>query len=155
MLEQGEIDSSSNIEVNCEVKSRGSSGISILWVVDEGTAVKKGDKLVELDSSQMEQTLNEDKIRVIAAEANVTTAKAAVEQAKIAREEYLEGRLQNGGASDPERESDRRARTSQGEAGAQSSERLVAKGLVKSLQLDADRFAVANAGINSRPLRGK
>ncbi|MEL6108615.1 MAG: efflux RND transporter periplasmic adaptor subunit [Planctomycetota bacterium] len=145
VLEQGEIDSSSNIEVDCEVKSRGSSGISILWVVDEGTPVKKGDKLVELDSSQMEQTLNEDKIRVIAAEANVTTAKAAVEQAKIAREEYLEGVFKTEERAILSEKAIAEQELRKAQLALQSSERLVAKGLVKSLQLDADRFAVANA----------
>jgi multidrug efflux pump subunit AcrA (membrane-fusion protein) len=145
VLEQGEIESSSNIEVICEVKSRGSGGTSILWVIDEGTRVKEGDKLVELDASQLEQTLSEDKIKVIAAEANVTTAKAQVEQAKIAREEYLEGVYKT----------EERAILSEiavfeqdlrkAQLALESSQRLVAKGLVKSLQLDADRFAVANA----------
>lgn len=145
VLEQGEIESSSNIEVLCEVKARGSSGVSILWVIEEGTRVKEGDKLVELDASQLEQTLSEDKIQVIAAEANVTTAKAQVEQAKIAREEYLEGVYKT----------DERAILSEiavfeqdlrkAQLALESSQRLVAKGLVKSLQLDADRFAVANA----------
>ena len=40
VLEQGEIDSSSNIEVDCKVKSSGSGsgGVAILWVIDEGNA---------------------------------------------------------------------------------------------------------------------
>lgn len=155
VLEQGEIDSSSNIEVDCEVKSRGSSGISILWVVDEGTAVKKGDKLVELDSSQMEQTLNEDKIRVIAAEANVTTARAQVEQAKIAREEYLEGVYKTEERAILSEKAIAEQELRKAQLALQSSERLVAKGLIKSLQLDADRFAVANARNQLEAAEGK
>ena len=50
VLEQGELESSSNVDIICEVRSRsGSQGTPILWVVDEGTSVKEGDKLVELD----------------------------------------------------------------------------------------------------------
>src|SRR5690606_428796 len=50
VLEQGELESSSNVDVICQVQSRGGgAGTPILWVVDEGTAVKAGDKLVELD----------------------------------------------------------------------------------------------------------
>lgn len=49
VLEDGEIESSENQEVICQVKSRAGSGTPILWVIDEGTYVKKGDKLVELD----------------------------------------------------------------------------------------------------------
>lgn len=43
VLEQGQVESSSNVEIRCEVKSRSSGGTEILWVVDEGTHVKKAD----------------------------------------------------------------------------------------------------------------
>lgn len=149
VLEQGEIESSSNIDVICEVKSSsgggGGGGISILWVIDEGTKVEKGDKLVELDSSQLEQTLNEDKIGVIAAEANVTTAKAAVEQAKIARQEYLEGVYMTDERTILNEKLIAEQDLVKAQKALESSQRLVAKGLIKSLQLDADKFAVAKA----------
>ena len=143
VLEQGEIESSSNIEVICEVKS--ASGTSILWVVEEGTRVKEGDKLVELDSSQLEDRLNEDKIRVIAAEANVTTAKAQVEQAKIARQEYLEGVYMTDERAILNEKLIAEQELVKAQKALESSQRLVAKGLIKSLQLDADKFAVAKA----------
>ncbi|KAA5538774.1 HlyD family efflux transporter periplasmic adaptor subunit [Roseiconus nitratireducens] len=145
VLEQGEIDSSSNIEVECKVQSRGTSGVSILWVVDEGTRVEKGDKLVELDSSQLEQELNEDKIEVITAEANVTTAKAAVEQAEIAKQEYLEGVYKTEERAILSEMAVAEQELRKAQLALESTERLVAKGLVNSLQLEADRFAVANA----------
>ena len=91
VLEQGEVESSSNTEIVCDVKSRGTSGTAILWVIDEGARVKKGQKLVELDSSELELRLKEQKIQVITAEARLATSLANVEQAKISREEYLEG----------------------------------------------------------------
>ena len=144
VLEQGEIESSSNIEVTCQVEARGGGGVAILWVIDEGTKVKKGDKLVELDSSQLEVQLKDQRIIVVTSEANVSSAEALVEQAKIARQEYLEGVylteekaiLSEMAIAEQEM---RKAQLALG-----SSERLVAKGLVKSLQLEADKFAVAN-----------
>ncbi|QEG00859.1 Macrolide export protein MacA [Stieleria maiorica] len=147
VLEQGEIESSSNIEVICLVKSRGSGtgGTSILWVIDEGARVEEGDKLVELDASQLEQTLNEDKIRVITAEANVTTAKAQVEQAKIARQEYLEGVYMTDERAILNEKLIAEQDLVKAQKALESSQRLVAKGLIKSLQLDADKFAVAKA----------
>lgn len=143
VLEQGEIESSRNTEITCRVKSR--DGTPILWVVDEGTLVKAGDKLVELDQTDLDTRLKTQKIAVITARAEVTTAEALVEQAKISREEYLKGLYMT----------EERAILSEiaiaeqnlriAKLTIQSSQRLVAKGLVKSLQLDADRFAVANA----------
>jgi len=44
VLEQGQVESSSNVEIRCEVKSRSAGGTEILWVIDEGTHVKKADE---------------------------------------------------------------------------------------------------------------
>lgn len=145
VLEQGEIESSSNQVVTCEVKSRGGNGVAILWVVDEGTRVKKGDKLVELDSSELELREKEQKIAVITAEARLATAEALLEQAKIAREEYLEGIYKTEEKTILSEKAIAEQELRKAKLAIQSSERLVSKGLVKSLQLEADRFAVANA----------
>lgn len=145
VLEQGEIESSSNIEVTCQVKSQSGGGVSILWVVDEGTRVQEGDKLVELDSSALEQKLNEDKIGVITAEATVTTAKALVEQAKITRQEYLDGVYMTEESALRSEILIAEQDLVKAQKALESSQRLAAKGLIKSLQLEADRFAVANA----------
>jgi len=145
VIEQGEIESSSNTEIICEIESRGNSGTPILWVIDEGAKVKKGDKLIELDSSNLEIELKEDRIEVITAEAGYATAKALVEQAEIAREEYLEGvfKTEERAILSEIAIAEQELRKAQLALG--SSERLVAKGLVKSLQLEADKFALANA----------
>ena len=153
VLEQGEVESSSNTEVMCKVKSR--EGTPILWVIDEGTTVKAGDKLVELDQTDLDVRYKAQRIEVITAEAEVTTAEALVEQATISREEYLKGVYKT----------EERAILSEiaiaeqnlriAELTIQSSQRLVAKGLVKSLQLDADRFAVANAKNKKEAEEGK
>ena len=136
VLEQGEIESSSNKEVICEVKSRGgSSGTPILWVIDEGTKVNEGDKLVELDTSQLETQLKDDKIQVLTASANVTTAEALVEQSRISRQEYIEGvfKTEEKAILSEMAVAEQELRKAQLALG--SSQRLVAKGLVKSLQL--------------------
>ena len=145
VLEQGEIESSRNKEVICEVKSRGQGGVSILWVVDEGARVKEGDKLVELDTSQLELELKEQKIEVITAEAMVSTASALLKQAEISKEEYLQGIFKTEERAIQSeiiiaKQDEKRATLA-----LQSSARLVAKGLVKKLQMQADQDAVANA----------
>lgn len=146
VLEQGEIESSSNVEVVCHVRSRGgASGTGILWVIDEGAAVKEGDKLVELDDSAWVQALRDKRIVVIGAEAEVAAAEAAVEQAKIARQEYLEGLFETEERAIQSEMAIAQQDLRKAQLALQSSERLVARGLVKSLQLEADQFAVANA----------
>lgn len=145
VLEQGEIESSRNKEIVCEVKSRGQGGVSILWVIDEGTPVKKGDKLVELDTSQLELDLKTQKIEVITAEAMVSTASALLKQSEIAKKEYLEGIFiteERAIQSEIQIAEQNKTRAT---LALQSSARLVAKGLVKELQMRADEYAVANA----------
>ena len=145
VLEQGEVESSSNTEIVCEVKSRGSGGTAILWVIEEGTKVKEGEKLVELDAAELELNLKEQKIQVITAESRLATAEAKLEQAKIAREEYLEGVYK----TDEKEILSEKARAEQelrkARLESQSSERLVAKGLLNALTLEANQFAVADA----------
>lgn len=144
VLEQGEIESSSNTDVICEVKSRGMGGTAILWVIEEGAKVKKGDKLVEIDSSELELQLKEKKIQVISAEARVATAEANVEQAKISREEYLKGVYMTTEKDILSQKAIAEQELRKAELALKSTQRLVAKGLVTSLQLEADQFALVN-----------
>ncbi|MEM6980349.1 MAG: HlyD family efflux transporter periplasmic adaptor subunit [Planctomycetota bacterium] len=145
VVEQGEIESSSNTELTCQIRLRGISGTQILWVIDEGTKVRKGDKLVELDSSQLEIELKEDRIEVITAEAHMATAVALLEQAQIAREEYLKGVYKTEEKAVLSEIAVAQQEMRKAQLALNSSERLVAKGLVKSLQLEADQFALENA----------
>ena len=50
----------------------------------EGTAVKKGDLLVELDTAQLEQNEKEAVIKVITAESSVANAEALRAKAALA-----------------------------------------------------------------------
>lgn len=145
VLEQGEIESSSNTEIICQVKSRGSSGTSILWVVDEGTRVDQGEKLVELDSSQLETELKQQKIVVSNARATLTSAEATLEQARIARQEYLEGTFQTEEKAIESEIAVAQQDLRKAQLNLQSTEKMVAKGLVNALQLEGDQFGVANA----------
>ncbi len=145
VLEQGEIESSSNNEVKCTVKAKGSSGTPILTVIAEGTLVKKGDHLCQLDSSAFEDELAAQRITVGNNEALVISSEAAVKQAEISRQEYLDGTYLT----------ERKAILSEialaqqalrtAELSLSSAERLAAKGTLKSLQIEAEQFAVANA----------
>ena len=145
VLEQGELESTSNVEVVCKVRARnGASGTAILWVVDEGTVVIKGDKIVELDASALETALKEKRLQVLAAEAAVAAAKALVEQSEISRQEYLEGLFQTEENLIQSEMAIAEQSLRKAQLAMESTQRLVAKGLVNSLQLEADQFAVAN-----------
>ncbi|QDU27688.1 Macrolide export protein MacA [Anatilimnocola aggregata] len=145
VLEQGEVESSSNIEIRCEVKSRNSSGITILEVVPEGAQVKQGDLLVRLDSSALDQERLQQKIVVNTAQALLVQSENTLAAAKIARREYLEGTFK-------QEEKTILGEVFVAEQGLRSSQlsfdsaqRLAAKGILSPLQLEGAKYAVDNA----------
>ena len=145
VLEQGEVESSSNIEIRCEVKGRNGGGITILEVMPEGTLVKEGDLLVRLDSSALEQERLQQKIVVNTSEALVVQAKNTLDAAKISRREYLEGTFKQEeklylGEVFVAEQNLRSAQLS-----FDSAQRLAAKGILSPLQLEGAKYGVDNA----------
>jgi len=145
VLEQGQVESSTNVEIRCEVKSRSAGGTEILWVIDEGTRVKKGEKLVSLDQSALDQELVQQQIVWNTSHALVIEAENTLRVAEIGRIEYLEGTFRKEEQTIQSEifvaeENLRRAQLS-----FQSTERLAAKGIVTALQLEGDQFAVDKA----------
>ncbi|MBE3070053.1 MAG: efflux RND transporter periplasmic adaptor subunit [Planctomycetes bacterium] len=70
ITESGEIDAKKSVNVACEVEGQS----PIIWVIEEGTLVKKGDKLIELDSAELREGVQtQDMV--------YKTAKAAFEKA--------------------------------------------------------------------------
>lgn len=146
VLERGEVESSSNIEVRCQVRGRtSSSGVNILEIVPEGTCVEKGDFLVRLDDSALQTRLIEQQIVCSNSEATVIEAKANLESAKLALSEYDEGTFKELLAQQEsevfvEKENKRRA-----EEYLAYSKRLAERGYIPEAQLEADAFALEKA----------
>lgn len=145
VTEKGEVESSSNIEVRCEVQTKGSSGTSILEIVPEGTIVEKGDLIARLDSSALESEYNQQQIKVNASQAIVIKARSTVETSKIAREEYLHGTFKQEEQTLQSEVSVAEENLSRAQDYAAYSRKLSAKGYVTPLQLEADEFAVEKA----------
>ena len=168
VLEQGEVEPASAIELRCEVKSRGAGGstgggsTSILEVVPEGTFVKgprpeapKGDLLVKLDSRALELEFNQQQITVNSSEALVFQATKTLEVAEIAKQEYLLGTfLQDKRVIESEVFVTEQALTS-AQLNLESVERLGAKGLTSSLQLQGALFSVEKAKNDRNNAKGK
>ncbi|MDX1962403.1 MAG: HlyD family efflux transporter periplasmic adaptor subunit [Pirellulales bacterium] len=145
VTEPGEVESSQNTEIRCEVQSLNSNGIMILEIVPNGTTVKEGDFLVRFDSSALEKTKGAQQIVVNNAMAALAQSQAAHETAKITKREYLEGTYQQEEEALQSvvfvaEENLRRA-----EEYARYSEKLAARGYVTGVQVEADRFAVEKA----------
>ena len=142
IIEKGDVESAENIEVRCEVRAKGSAGTRIISVVDEGIRVKKGDLLVELDASALEDERDRQKIAVNQATSRVISAESLLQQKEIAKEEFLKGTF----LKDKQlieaniilaEENITRAREKYN-----FSLRLAAQGFLTDTQLKSDEFAV-------------
>jgi multidrug efflux pump subunit AcrA (membrane-fusion protein) len=145
VVERGEIESSRNVEIRCEVKGRNSEGTAILEVVDEGTRVEPGDFICRLDASALDQELIQQQILCNSAKSLMIQSLNTYESAMMAKKEYLEGTFRQEeqtleSAVFVAEETLRRAQQY-----LKYSQRLAAKGYVTDLQLEGDRFAVEKA----------
>jgi multidrug efflux pump subunit AcrA (membrane-fusion protein) len=95
VVERGTLESADNRDIICRVKagSKGNYASTIKWVIDDGTLVKKGQLLMTLDSSSLEDQLRAQKITLDKAQADwvkaeqeykiqLSTNESAVEKAK-------------------------------------------------------------------------
>ena len=142
VTERGEIRSSGVTEIRSAVKSKNQPGVAILRIIPEGSDVKEGDFLVELDASALEAENTTQQIMVNTAEAIVIEARNLYETALIAQKEYVEGTyVQERQTIESEifvaEENLNRAKEY-----FVYSKKLASKGYVNELQLEADKFAV-------------
>jgi len=99
----GRIDSSERTKIECElerldvsVKGQGSSGggaSTILSVIPDGTKVKKGDILCELDSSEYVEMLRQQRMTVTRSLSDHRQAELDLEVARMAVDEFKKGTL--------------------------------------------------------------
>lgn len=146
IVERGDIQSSNNVEVRCEVQMRNQGmGTAIIEIVPEGTMVEAGDFLVKLDDAALQYDLQLQVIDCNASASLVVQARTSVETAKLSLQEYASGTFKQETETVQSEifvaeENFRRA-----EEYLKYSERLAAKGYVTPIQLEADRFAVDKA----------
>lgn len=85
--EKGSIESANNKDVHCEVEG----GTTIISIKPEGTKVKEGEIVCELDSASLRDQLNTQKISTNQAEASYKQSLLTREVAEVAVVEYTEG----------------------------------------------------------------
>jgi HlyD family secretion protein len=85
--EKGNLESAENKDVHNQVEG----ATTIIFILPEGTPVKKGDKVVELDAATLRDNLKNQQITTKQAEASYAQAKLTREVAEVAVKEYEEG----------------------------------------------------------------
>ena len=156
VLDQGEIQSSDNVEIRCQVRAR-NGDVGVLSIIPEGTVVSGGELLVRLDSTSFEKELEQQKVAVANAETSVIQAEADHSAAIATLKEYEQGvfveqqkTIQNE-VFDAEAEiSTARQEITQAEAVLEHSKKLQNKGFITDQQLESDTFAVERARFSLR-----
>ena len=141
VTENGAVESSNNKEIKCLVKG----GSTVLWVIETGTLVQPGDELVRLDQSQIEDKILQQKIVYENALASKIAAESDVAVAETSITEYLEGTFQEEKSGVEKEIFEAEQGVRKAELSLDSALRLTAKGVVKDLQLEGERFALESA----------
>ncbi len=160
-LSSGTLKTKTTTQVINEVERQ----LKIIWVIDEGTQVKKGDKLVELDASDLNDQLLKQKVRmadvlqnVQKAEDDLAIAESKTKTDRIAAEntlkiaqldlnkykegDYLQTKRQLESSVALAEEDLKRAKDR-----LNWTQKLAGKGYVTQEDLEADQFAVKKTAI--------
>jgi HlyD family secretion protein len=143
VTEDGNLESASNVDIKCQV----AGGSSILSIIGDGQEVQKGDKLIELDTSVLDDQINQQKITVEKARAAMIQAEKDHSVAQISVKEFLEGTylkdLQDKDAQITISMENLRS----AENALEHSQRMFRKGYISSLELESQQFGVQRAKI--------
>lgn len=143
LTENGDLESTEKTEVKCQVRG----GSTILWVIEDGTPVKKGDLLVRLDSSTIDNDIQQQKITLEKARSTYITAQSELATAEVGIAEYEEGtfrkELQTIQSNIALAEETLRAAKNT----ARHAERMFQRGYVSRLEMESKQFAVEHANL--------
>ncbi len=148
------------------VKSQVEGRTTILWIIPEGTYIKKGDLLVQLDDSSLQDRKIQQEATKLSAEAgyirskenlaitdsqgksDIAVAKLALEFANLDYDKYLKGeyrqeiqRLEKDKTIDAEE-------LSQAQQKLEWSQKLAADGYITDIELQADKLAVQRSKLD-------
>jgi len=142
---RGNVESATNIEVECEVRSKSGGGIEIIEIVENGVDVKQDDIIIKLNSEQLKTDKEREQIEYYQSQAALIQAESALAAAESSLEEYQNGQyvidlqlIDN--QISIANENYRRAKEYY-----EYSRQLEAKGYITHQQLEADQFAMEKA----------
>jgi multidrug efflux pump subunit AcrA (membrane-fusion protein) len=142
--DDGNVESASNIDLKCEVDG----GSQILWIAPLGEEVKKGDVLVRLNSSAVQEEITEQRIIYEKANAELIRAETDLAVAAISLKEYEEGTFVKEQQTAEANIVIARENLKSSENLSAHNERMFRKGYINRLQLEASQFAVERAKLD-------
>ncbi len=146
--ESGDIESSVNVEIRCEVKSKGKSGTAILEIIPEGSMVTEGDFICQLDDSVLQDELTKQRIEVAEDKASLIQAESDLDTAKRILNEYQNGLYDQEVAKLEAEVATAEEAVRRAAEFRRHSENLSRKGYRTKTQLEADKFAEEKAKLD-------
>ena len=145
ILGRGSVDSARNQEVRVRVEGAGQAGLTIVYVIDEGSLVQEDDLLIELESSRLREQTEAQQIAVINSEARLTQSKTDLATAELTLTEYLEGKFQQDRMTIENRIFTAGEQVKTQQDNLAHSQRLFDRGYVTQAQVDAALFELERA----------
>jgi multidrug efflux pump subunit AcrA (membrane-fusion protein) len=144
VVERGTLESADNRDIICHLKagSKGNYASTIKWVIDDGTVVRKGQLLMTLDSSSLEDQLRAQKIAVDTAQA----ASVAAEQQYKIQLSTNESNVENAKTQIQLKELDLEKYVGLPKGTLGSRKREAARALLLQMEADLDSFLVRHKG---------
>ena len=141
VTESGNVESAFNQDVKCKV----AGGSTILWIIPDGTEVKQGDKLADLDASALTDQINTQKINCSKAQSLVIQARKNYEVAQISVREYLEGTYQQELQTAETNITIAEENLRSSKNSLNYSQRMFQRGYISQLELESQQFGVKRA----------
>ncbi len=148
VVEAGDIESSVNTEIRCDVDSKGTAGTAILKIVPEGTMVKEGEFICQLDDSVLRDDLVSQRITVAEDTAALIQAESDLDTAQRVLKEYENGLYEQEVATLAAEVATAEEAVRRAAEFLRHSESLSRKGYRTKTQLQADEFAEVKAKLD-------
>ena len=138
---KGSAESASNVDVASQVEGQA----TVIYLIPEGTDVKKGDLLVELDSSDVDEKLDSQIVQTNTSRATLNSSRASLRSAQISLEEYVEGTFEQSWMEYENTIFEAEQTRKQQADSAKFTERLLNLNYSTELQLEIDKVAEEKA----------
>lgn len=157
ITESGTVESSNRVDIKCEVKSRGSAGTAILYIIPEGTRVRKSEKtvLVQFDDSDHKDRLIEQKIEFARNQAALIQAQSDLAAAEKMLSEYDKGTFKQEKSAIELEIAVATENLERSQEYLNFSQKLNAKNFIPQSELLADKFTVEKAEKELELAKGK
>ncbi|GAB5402981.1 MAG: hypothetical protein Aurels2KO_12120 [Aureliella sp.] len=142
--EQGVLESAENLEIKSKVRGYN----AVLWIIDSGTVVKEGDELVRLDALFIQEQVDERTKYANWSQSAADASAARVARARIAVEEYDQGRYQSELLSLQKDVTVAKAAVQSAKDRVRHTKVMASSGYVSDLEIEEKQFAVKQAELN-------